>query len=1029
MLRTLLSSALLLVPASALAWPTTAQWEPLTQGGSVLTDGAEDQAVSAGENAWDIVGNGANPAVHWYLDEDYLYFHILVNADPSSSAYAGSWGVLLETDGAGNNFEHSAYLSSYGQVLVVQENTDGGNGPSDGAETNVLTITSPMTSGNVIVDPLGGSIFGSSHDAHIDLALPLTDLYTNAVIDANTIFQVCAASSNSSLTESLNSDTAGPNNSAGIGSLPACLADPIHVDGDFDGLTWFVETDEYGTDPNLADSDYDTLDDGDEVDMQDMAGCPDPMDEDSDGDGLLDGEEVYTHGSDPCQVDSDGDGLSDYDEVMEHDTDPGEIDSDGDGISDYDEVSCAHAASGDPDDRDGDGISDATESNPEWEQDWDDDGQPNWCDTDSDGDDLPDQLEYGEDLDCDDENDWLDDYDDELCESGEPDTDTDADTDSDTDADTDADAVCDSGEAYCGGKLTGGGCSSAAGALLLLPALLAGLILGLRRSRRGASLAAGLLGLALLAPEAQAQGLDAQRFDPSIDGDRLLVLDDAVLAPEGGAQPGGGLMFNYAVRPVVYRLDDGSEQSVVDGLGTLDALIFFRLASRLRLGMDLPINPVVSGDGVLGGHLLGDIALDTRVTMLDRRDGLGLSASARVSLPTGSSDAWVGAGGLTARALLGASTTIGMPGNPEALVLAANAGLATGSDALDPAFDLTWGMNLPFGVGASYAFAQPVWASAELSGAWVMGNSDQPGALPLEALLSLGLRPTDGDLLVTLGGGLPLSQGVGNPDLRGVFGVRWSPRPRDVRTWNLPTEATPAPAPRLEPIPEGMGRIAVTAQRIVDGKPAPVQATVVVLGTIADIDSRRYTIARKPRVEKCAGDGHLVMDLAPGEYTVRLAAEGMEPRTATVTVRAGHAMPLAVELEPTDDARFTAGAQGQVNLLPSWQEIPFRPESKALSTEGKDKLAQLSTWWARHLENTFVVITGYAADEELTEGELLHEQRAAAVKQAMTLPRGFTHCVTVRQGTCGTPEDPAACHKVTIDVTDLACPDLKPPGQ
>ena len=803
------------------------------------------------------------------------------------------------------------------------------------------------------------------------------------------------------------------------------------MDGDFDRLTWFEEVDTYGTDPTLADSDFDTLDDGDEIDLQDITGCPDPLDGDSDGDTLLDGDEVHNHGTDPCNVDSDGDGLSDNDELELHGTDPTQRDSDGDGIEDYDEVNCGEGSGGTSTDRDGDGVSDTTEL-AAGDQDFDGDDKPNWCDTDADGDGLDDGDEYGADLDCDGVNDWLDDYDDDLCpDTGDTDadTDTDADADSDTDADTDTDALCDSGETYCGGKLTGGGCNSPAGALLLLPALLGGLFMALRRFRRGAAgMGAALLALALMAPDAQAQGLSAQSFHPSIDGDRLLVLDDAVLAPEGGAQPGGGLLFNYAIRPAVYRLDDGTEQSVVDGLGTLDALVFFRLASRLRLGMDLPINPVVTGDGVTGGHLLGDIALDTKVTMLDRRDGLGLSASARVSLPTGSSDAWVGAGGLTARAMLGASTTIGTAGNNEALVLAANAGLATGSGALDD-FDLSWGMRMPFGVGASYAFAEPVWATAELSGAWVMGNTDQPGALPLEALLSLRLRPTSSNLMITLGGGLPLSQGVGNPDLRGLAGVAWSPPAREKRSWNLPAELRPAPEPQASPIPAGMGRIAVSAQRIQGGATEPVQATVVVLGAISDVDSRHHTVSRKPVRAQCKGNGQTEIDLEPGDYTVRVVAEGLLPTTTMITVRAGAQLPLAVELEPVENAKFTAGAQGQVNLLPSWHEVPFRPDSKALSSESKDRLAKLSTWWAKHLAGTFVVITGYATDEELAEGTPLHEQRAAAVKQEIALPSGLTHCVTVRQGSCGTPEDPTSCHKVTIDVTDLACPDLRPPGQ
>jgi hypothetical protein len=310
----------------------------------------------------------------------------------------------------------------------------------------------------------------------------------------------------------------------------------------------------------------------------------------------------------------------------------------------------------------------------------------------------------------------------------------------------------------------------------------------------------------------------------------------------------------------------------------------------------------------------------------------------------------------------------------------------------------------------------------------VMGNSDQPGALPAEALLSLRLRPSKSDLMITLGGGLPLSQGIGTPDLRGVAGVAWAPRAKQVRTWNLPSPSAPPPA--AAPIPAGKGRIAVRAQQLRAGadEPEAVQAMVVVLGTIAELDRRHHEIEREALHRPCANDGSARIDLEPGEYRVRVVAEGFQPSTQQLTVRAGEQIPLVVDLQPADRATFTAGAQGQVKLLPSQGVVPVREGSRALSTKSKDELAAMSSWWAKHLEGTFVVITGYASREELADGEPLHEQRGVAVKEAVSLPSGFTHCVTVRQGTCGNPQDPSECHKVTIDVTDLACPDLRPPG-
>jgi len=1035
MLRTLVSASLLLLPSVVLAWPATSEWDPLTIG-TDITDDAEDQASSAGENAWDIVGNASNPAVNWYLDADYLYFKVLLNQDPSELPVpnSGSWGFLFESDGDDTTFETLASLSNSGAYFTFFENTDGGTGPDETAENSIGVVSSPISTGLAEFDNIGFTAFGSSSEVYLNLAFPLTDLYGNGVIDENTTFQVCVATSANSTGNAFEVDTAGPNNSSGIGDLPSCLADPISVDGDFDGLTWFEEVDEWGTDPTLSDSDFDNLDDGDEVELQDITGCPDPLDDDSDGDGLLDGDEVYTHGTDPCNTDSDGDGLDDSDE-LDLGLDPTEQDSDGDGIDDYDEVNCEQGSDGTADDRDGDGISDSTEYQEHKADDWndyDDDGHPNWCDTDSDDDGLDDGDAYGEDLDCDEENDWLDDYDDDACppddtDTDEPDTDTDADADTDTDTDTDTDAFCDSGDVYCGGKLTGGGCNAAAGGLLLVPALLGVVLIGLRRFGAGAvSLLLGGLTLLLLVPSAEAQGLDAQSFSPSIDGDRLLVLDDQVLYPESEARPGGGIVFNYAARPVVYRLDDGGELSVVDGIGTIDALVFFRLADRLRLGMDLPINPVVTGDGVTGGHLLGDIALDTKVTMLDRRDGFGLSASARLGLPTGSSDAWVGAGGITARALLGASTTVGMANNPEALVLAANAGIATGGGELDEVFDLHWGMRMPFGVGASFAFAPPVWATAELAGAWVMKNSEQPGALPLEALLSLRLKPTDNDLLITLGGGLPLSQGVGNPDIRGLAGVAWVPSPRETTTWNL-VETAPEPSVQpvaaVEPFPVDKDGVGVTATMMVDGEAQPVQAHVVALELFEEVDARTDRTVRPAVRSRCDGNGRVFLDLEPGRYTVRVTAAGAMPVTQTVVVRPKGVTDLPVALEakagPVD---FNVGKQGRVLLKPSWRVIQFAEGDSSLGLKMPDRLADLGAFWGAHLQGNFVEIKGYASPAELETKKQLHLARAGAVKQAFEIPPAFSHCVDLDKGTRNEPQDQKEHYQVEIIITDKACP-------
>ncbi|MFH1462988.1 MAG: hypothetical protein ABIO70_01240 [Pseudomonadota bacterium] len=850
--------------------------------------------------------------------------------------------------------------------------------------------------------------------------------------------------------------------------------DALDDDTDGDGL---LDGDEIGTwltDPCVVDSDGDTLGDGDEVAM----GLS-PTDTDSDDDGFTDTEEAAcelggaaatwsdrdadgipdtTEGTaDPdgdsrpawCDDDSDGDGIGDADEVAAG-LDPLLTDSDGDGYSDADEWACELGGEGATwDDRDADGIPDTTEgtANPDGDHD------PAWCDLDSDGDGKPDAEEGEGDLDCDGTPNWLDtDDDDGKCpDTGDTDADTDADADTDTDTDADADAdtdadadadtdadgdsdtspqdTCDTSDIFCKpGKLTGGWhCNSSGGFDLSLPALLALLALRTRRSakiRRAVSVS--LLSLIFLVPAARAQALDAQTLHPATDGDRLLVVQDATMSPKGQPFGGLGLLFDYAHDPVSYTHEDGTWRDVVSGLGAFDLMAFLSPVPWLRVGGDLPLVPIASGPGVVGGHLMGDVALDAKATVIDRRGGFGLTASGRVAFPSGNAEAWVGEGKVTGRGLLGVSTTLGTRARPEALVLAANAGFATGGGAegLAEALDLDWGVRVPWGIGASWAPVPQFWASAEVLGS-VVPQSGQPAVAPAEGIFSLHMRPTDSNIRITAGAGAGLNDGVGAAPWRVLAGIAWVREPDERTPWLAADKGPPEPAP----ISVGQGRLSVRARQVRadGGEPDPIQATVVVLGTISDLDRRHHEIGREPLTLPCRGDGRARAELPPGEYIVRIVADGFEPDSRTVTIRAGHDEPLVVELEPANQRRFSVGPEGQVALLPSRGVVSFKPGSQALTSVEGDAMADLAAWWARHLQGTFVVITGKATKDELAADPDLHTQRALAVKEAMSLPSGHTRCVTHRAGTCGNPREESECQRVTIEVTDLACPDLKLP--
>jgi hypothetical protein len=129
-------------------------------------------------------------------------------------------------------------------------------------------------------------------------------------------------------------------------------------DADLDGAT---ESQEHnaGTDPNVADTDGDGLDDGDEINTHNT----DPNVADSDGDSLSDGDEVNTHGTNPTLVDTDGDTLNDDEELVAGAdgfvTDPLKQDSDDDGVTDDQDTAPNDASN----DSDGDGLSNEDETN------------------------------------------------------------------------------------------------------------------------------------------------------------------------------------------------------------------------------------------------------------------------------------------------------------------------------------------------------------------------------------------------------------------------------------------------------------------------------------------------------------------------------------------------------------------------------------------------------------------------------------------------------------------------------------------
>jgi hypothetical protein len=155
-------------------------------------------------------------------------------------------------------------------------------------------------------------------------------------------------------------------------ATPPAMALP---DTDNDGIEDWREQ-RSCTDETKADTDFDVLSDGEEVNKTGT----DPCNVDTDGDRVHDGRELQL-GIDPLNADTDGDGRNDGQEHLVDNTNPrvpdtpgtdgnggGEQprqDSDGDGMFDDDEINghnnCGCATEPNNPDTDGDGVNDGAE--------------------------------------------------------------------------------------------------------------------------------------------------------------------------------------------------------------------------------------------------------------------------------------------------------------------------------------------------------------------------------------------------------------------------------------------------------------------------------------------------------------------------------------------------------------------------------------------------------------------------------------------------------------------------------------------
>ncbi|TNE92236.1 MAG: hypothetical protein EP330_02590 [Deltaproteobacteria bacterium] len=569
----------------------------------------------------------------------------------------------------------------------------------------------------------------------------------------------------------------------GDGIVDPGETDPFDADTDDDGLLDGQEQPGgTGTDPLNPDTDGDGLQDGTEAGV-DTPPSPDtgssfipdddpftttnPLDPDTDNDGLNDGDEDSNHDgsvdgdeTDPLNPDTDGDGLLDGQETEGvggfDPTDPLDPDTDDDGLTDGQEVNGSREDTSwvptDPNnpDTDGDEMDDGTEV--------DVGADPHDTDTDDDGIlDGPDGL-----------------------------------------GDEDGDGIInvldplerDETLYLAGGRVA---CSSAPGAGSLLLLLVPMLALSRRRRSLPLTAAALLATPTLLATPASAQepSANAQRLDLGGLGTSGFALTPAA-RQLGQGQVTGHVVFDYAYRPLQLAVvgEDGNLTGANSGIEHLTAFHIggaVGVTDFFQIGLRAPILQVVSptldhtlflGEAPPAAGL-GDISLDLGFLLLDEDTAVGIAFTPFVSVPSGSSAAYLTHGVPTAGARLAISDSVG----PVHLG-------AYGGYRMKPKSTAQFGTvsiddEVMYGAGLGVDLSEDlVRVNLEGFGATTVGPGRTAilidtftGRLHTAAELDLDfVWHLDNGVLMTLGGGMGLTPAAGVPVARAFGGIGWAPK-------------------------------------------------------------------------------------------------------------------------------------------------------------------------------------------------------------------------------------------------------------
>jgi len=260
--------------------------------------------------------------------------------------------------------------------------------------------------------------------------------------------------------------------------------------------------------------------------------------------------------------------------------------------------------------------------------------------------------------------------------------------------------------------------------------------------------------------------------------------------------PSAGVFFHYALNPFELVRQDDEETVVsklVEGQARVELWAALGFLDYFDVGLVMPLVVSQSGAGLalfnrpseaVDGFVVGDMRLVPKVRPFDPADagGFGLALALPIYLPTGDAESFNGYGYLRFKPTL----VLDWRDEDSGFVIAANVGYMLQPEV--QAHNLVIDDGIHAGIGLEIPLGRPeMKLLVSAFGVFPLEDNRDPADLskvlsdsrtmPIEA--DLGFQVRVGPVVLQLGAGMGLTQGVGAPDVRGFASVGYTPVTRD----------------------------------------------------------------------------------------------------------------------------------------------------------------------------------------------------------------------------------------------------------